>query len=540
MSRPPNMGDVFGHLLGSLRKEPRQEKRTAVPPRRSDAVDLRPRWVKERKDEPRAVVQPPVIAVAEAAPPLADPEPVVAEVAVEGCTSPLLVPARDEAADNEWADPARMNIVGASAFSRSISCGPADASASGKRAIIGLDFGTAFTKAVVRFGGVDYVVDWSGLVRLNGADPYLLPTCFSESKTGKVLLGAKTVAGWRTHRGIKMALLQGDGISRSNEDDVRTAVLFIALVVRHVQQWLREHGARAKDGDIQWRLHIGLPSDSVDDRFAQGYKSLCSAAYRLACGQTDLHRKHIDLGAEPASQVSVIPELQAQLNAYHLSKQRDHDLHALVDVGAGTLDCAFFNDYQQEGEDRVALLSSKVEKLGVHYLLAALVGTAGQELEWRDAEAAEGDGYIASKTGGAVTAVTRRRSRYVNGFEGVVEGAYVVARRKYSAGDVNMKKKPLRVFLCGGGSANATVHDIVAAKLEAAFRKVGRVTGFRMLDIAPPNPEKLVYNGKSYHRISVAHGLCETERNLGKMGWHVPDETPDERNRQLKDRDEDR
>lgn len=49
----------------------------------------------------------------------------------------------------------------------------------GRLAILGLDFGTAFTKAVVRWSGRHYAVDWSYVVE--GEDHHLLASVFSEA-----------------------------------------------------------------------------------------------------------------------------------------------------------------------------------------------------------------------------------------------------------------------------------------------------------------------------------------------------------------------
>ncbi len=81
----------------------------------------------------------------------------------------------------------------------------------GRLAILGLDFGTAFTKAVVRWSGRHYAVDWSDAVE--GGDHHLLASVFSEAPDGRCVLCAHPAAGWSVREGIKLQLLSSEGAS---------------------------------------------------------------------------------------------------------------------------------------------------------------------------------------------------------------------------------------------------------------------------------------------------------------------------------------
>ena len=112
--------------------------------------------------------------------PLAEHKPVTPTYIV---AKPVVTPAPTPRREERWADMARLRIGAADAFSRNLALDVADVHNQGELAIIGLDFGTAFTKAVVRFGGRDYAVEWDQVARLEGGDKYLMPTCFSEDES---------------------------------------------------------------------------------------------------------------------------------------------------------------------------------------------------------------------------------------------------------------------------------------------------------------------------------------------------------------------
>jgi len=435
---------------------------------------------------------------------------------------------------------ARLKIGAADAFSRNVVLEDADVHNEGELAIIGLDFGTAFTKAVVRFGGRDYAVEWDQAARLEGRDRYLMPTCFSEDESGRVVLGAKTATGWKTHQGIKMALLQATSPLDSAAVDV--AILFVAQAIRHVQRWTREHATRASGAKIRWRLHLGLPSAVAEGPVQSLFLSIGSVGYTMAMASGPLRRSAISAGAaESIPQVAVLPELQAQLNAYHRSKQRQDDLHVMIDVGAGTLDCAYFLDHETEARgDVIAVLSCQVERLGAHYLLAALAGTEGERCDWSDGDSSLGNAAIAARTGDAFADVDVRRGRYRSLFEKVFENSYQGSYRCYRDGPVNRKEQPLRVFMCGGGSRIEGVRQIVEKSLQEQFIKLGRVSGFRLSELPRPDAGSFVYDSDSYDRMSVAHGLCETKINLGTIYWDTNGEPVVSKAPDVRDRDEDR
>lgn len=402
----------------------------------------------------------------------------------------------------------------------------------GQLATIGLDFGTAFTKAVVRYGPRDYAVEWDTVARIG--DRYLMPSCFSEHDDGSVVLGTKRSRGWSARTGIKMALLQGDVDERTKD----TAALFLAQAIRHIQRWTRDNVPLARGADIRWRVHLGLPSEQANGSVADGFRRIGSRAFRLASGSGVLRRDRLDRSTAHEPPVSVLPELTALMASYHRSRARQTDLHGIIDIGAATLDVAMFLDHQRADGDVVSVLARKVKPLGSHYLLSALVGLGNETADWHDQDALEADESIAAKAGCPAADVAARRYAYWGRVSGVFGETWREAYRHYRAGPVILGERPLRLFLSGGGGQGPGLTRTLE-RLERQFRRVHGLAGFNVTSIPAPSEERFVHDGADYSRLAVAHGLCEQAVNLGVVHWD-PGLAPAPQGRPIGDRDADR
>ena len=188
-----------------------------------------------------------------------------------------------------WADLSKLKITSSSAPSKPLDVAVEAQGDEGDYAIIGFDFGTAFTKAVVRFRSRDYAVDWSEIADLE--EPHLIPSCFSEHLNGTIVLGARSEQGWRVHSGIKMPLLESSCLNDLAPEHLQTAVLFISASMRYVQHWFRHHVPSAMGAEVKWRLHLGLPSRGVDDARAELFLAFAARSFALATGATALDRE---------------------------------------------------------------------------------------------------------------------------------------------------------------------------------------------------------------------------------------------------------
>lgn len=448
-------------------------------------------------------------------------------------------PLRERLADAS-ADPGRTRISAAMSKARNrTSPAPVAEDAAGKLAILGLDFGTAFTKAVVRWAGRHYAVDWSAAVE--GEDRHLLASVFSEGPGGICVLGAVEAPNWTVHDGIKVKILE------SSQDTLRLntladAVIFIALAFRYVGSWLSSSGIATTTG-IRWRLHVGLPTKSWDDNpTTDAFRAAAQAGRVLALAPGPVSRAAaikalgmIDQVDRPA--VDVLPEFACQLYSYLRSSERREDLHALVDVGAGTLDVAYFNVSKKEGEEFLPVFSSEVERLGAHYLIAALAGH-GNGCDWEDGESSLSNERVAKKIGCAEDEVERRRSLYLSAVAEVFNKATGAAMKIYPTSPAVQGRDRLRLFLCGGGSRIDSLRDRferIAREAEGVFRMKLQVS-----EIVRPRD---IVGGEEagFDRLSVAYGLSQNAANIGYVMRSATLEPvlPSERT-ERKDRDEDR
>ena len=382
----------------------------------------------------------------------------------------------------------------------------------GRLAILGLDFGTAFTKAVVRWSGHHYAVDWSDAVE--GEDHNLLASVFSEASDGRCVLGANESSGWSVREGIKLQLLSSG--ATSIEGRMSDAVIFIALAFRYVDTWLRRTN-RETDKGIRWRLHVGLPTKSWDsDSTTETFKTVAQAARVLACMSGPVTRvaalealRMTDQVDRPA--VDVFPEFACQLYSYLLSPQRREDLHALVDIGAGTLDVAYFNVFMKDGEALLPIFASEVDRLGAHYLIAAMSGTAGRP-GWTDGDSSLSDEEVALRLNCAPSDVCSRRSLYLSSVAEVFNGATLMAKRTYPTSPAFHRSETVRLFLCGGGSRIPSLKK----RFERIAEEAAKVMNihFQVSELVEPHDVVGRLNS-GFDRLSVAYGLSQNAANIG-------------------------
>ena len=401
--------------------------------------------------------------------------------------------------------------------------------------VIGLDFGTSFTKVIVAEPRVRYAVPFDAYGV--GGRPELLPSALCvPSDTDVCHLGIDPQDG-TLYDNLKMPLIERDF---SHEVQARAAA-YLALVLRHTRQWLFDaHGSVYESRNVEWFVNTGLPTDSYDDeQLTSTYLAIVRTAWRasvLPGGVTlpsvvELLKEDdanpselVQASAElelPRDRVNAFPEFCAQLAGYVRSPRRRDGLHVTVDVGGGTLDVTVFNVHAWNGEDVFPIFARQVEPLGVRYLAQArhraLSTDANSDESPFDnlppdaafmqlfgctkAQLKAADHPFRSKIAGAITETLRytRQDRYPRAPQ------WDPPSSRYG--------EPLPGFFCGGGA----LADFYADLLHG-FEQ--RNPPYRLRASEFPVPDDLEPPGltsKDYARLAVAYGLSFDPYDMGQI-----------------------
>ena len=229
--------------------------------------------------------------------------------------------------------------------------------------IIGLDFGTAYTKVVVYGEGQRYAIP----LRKDkvGVDKYLLPTCVYENAAGKFSL-EKSADHCICHSDLKMNILDHT-LDRATEQHIIT---YIARVLQQTRDWVLNEKRDVFGGKrLKWEVNIGLPTENYSDqRLKNTYHRLVGEAwYQSTDKQLRGDDGHRDKDRELDSDlIKEVPEFVAQVQTYYQSPQLKEGVHALIDVGAATTDASIF--IVRREPDKYPILAKSVKKLGVNFL----------------------------------------------------------------------------------------------------------------------------------------------------------------------------
>jgi len=389
-----------------------------------------------------------------------------------------------------------------------------------KQLIIGLDFGTAFTKVVVS-DSVDKIA-----IPLrqqeSGIDQYLLPTLLWVTNDGACSIDE--TMGFRC-ADLKMSLL----FSRVSVDAVLKASAYLALVLRKIRFYLLNNKSELYGGyHIDWYINIGVPTDSYHDlEFIDLYKSIIRRAWGASCKSGDItfdHLKNIlkashDSGGDDDCHINdeaveVIPEFVAQVTGYVRSTLRQDDLHLLVDVGAGTLDATVFNVHQVEGEDKFPIFAKSVEHLGTRFLTEArLAGSDHDEEGVFDPYAPLPSNRLAAETLG----VSMQKLKDIDApFKAKIR-KQILALLKYTKERRYPESRRwingLPIFLCGGGGKSEFYKSFFISKdgqIGPYRTQVRRLPELDDLDV-----DEL--DASDFDRLSVAYGLSFDALDIGDI-----------------------
>ena len=381
---------------------------------------------------------------------------------------------------------------------------------------IGLDFGTAFTKAAVQILDNIYPIEWSGVANLK--EKYLLPTEFSEMKNKICYLGQHpSLSPEMLHSNLKSSF-----ITHSVTDaDLAKAIIFVALVLQYIRAWVYHHQIEKLGAvSIGWYFNIGIPSDTLDkDRHSKNYKMLADTAWTLSLRpQSEITFENaIKALSKPVQHekdlrdVAVIPELVAQLSGYSKSARRQNGLHVLIDIGGGTVDIVTFNVHQADGDDVFPFFVSIVKPLGSYALLAnrlsnSSINPTAIKTEIQNLLTVEAFAKYSSCLASTVKAIDQKFFKFFQKeFESVLGITY--SRRYPSSPNWQLG---IRTFVSGGGASIPGYIDSINKSKRPANCPL------LIMDL-PPHPKlaNLNENFNNYSRISVACGLAVDAFSLG-------------------------
>ena len=373
--------------------------------------------------------------------------------------------------------------------------------AAGQRLLLmmGFDFGTAFSKVVVRppdwpSAGA-FAVDFGGLA--NKESPYLLPTALYVGRDGAFSLDQKD--GAPLPHDIKYGLMKGNVRTMQacgyEVPYVNACAAYLALAFRLARkQFMRQHGQMFEGLSPEWEfINVGIPAATKsDNQHKLDFQRAVNAAGALANSgkviTTDLVAGEIGRANCAEKLCELVPEIVAQIQGYKRSDVRRKGWHIMADAGASTLDICVFNlltDFLKGVDILTPIRNIKGGDINVCH---AAVPELGAKILQREIK-----GWSATHDAEAIEAAFWKKC------ESAVREAVFTTRKYRFIPDI------LPFLMCGGASV------IPGYKALPDNAKRGLLTGGRDFDVCPMpvpgdmNPRGLPEN--IYHRLSVAYGL---------------------------------
>jgi hypothetical protein len=417
--------------------------------------------------------------------------------------------------------------------------------------VMGIDFGTSSTKVVIRdvnrekAFAVPFLRDAKGK-----SNSSIFPShVFTQDSTYSLSQGSCI-------SDLKLRLINAKD-DKTRDGALADAAAYLALVIRHARSWLfQEFRSRYSTTDIIWKINFGLPARNYEDEsLVKTFKELALCAANLSSDQTvtDITKDSVlkylrisrlivsgeatDDGIFRLEDVDVVPEIAAQIYGFVRSDHWDrhgNKMMMMVDIGAGTVDSAFFSIVQDRDTlmNRYSFFGVEVRPYGVMNLHRERVDWLVEEVKTLQKIEPEIQNQLLSMSNTLVVqrnstdqirAIPESVEQYVVpvGFSVKVKDRFIdyifkqnkllpqinrCAKAAFRQDVARTQLQDVPIFLCGGGSRMA----YYAALCEDLARS-NTVWKFRKKILPRPSDLKESASDDDYDRLSVAYGLS----------WHL-------------------
>lgn len=248
-----------------------------------------------------------------------------------------------------------------------------------KKAIVGIDFGTSFTKV---FCSVSDYGRFALQFETNDPERYFLPSVLFYS-ANENSLSLKKTDSFEKIEYFKYGLINNDflTIGKIHENNPKTknsislicSTFFLANVIKLVKDAVCR---KCRTDDIDFFFNMGCPIDNFKDCHKGIYDKALNIGLALSkeSGFESLSVNAIDAFINDKSNFSdaslnTLPELYAEALWFIEKHSTDEGLYTILDVGGGTVDCATIAIKWEDGEKKTRIYSQTVMPLGVEVLL---------------------------------------------------------------------------------------------------------------------------------------------------------------------------
>jgi hypothetical protein len=199
-------------------------------------------------------------------------------------------------------------------------------------------------------------------------------------------------------------------------------------------------------------------------------------------------------------------------------------LHALIDIGAATLDVATFNvvlPNDLDSSPRIPIFFSAVRPLGTHYLNYDRHSSLGIELAWDDAAPVEPAADFAKRYGGRQDEVDAVDSQFMHRVTTCI-ATVIDGTRTNARGDPRSPawREGLPIFMTGGGSSCELYRRAVEAGQIDLRRRIGTSSRFRFIKMDPLGARFPQFGTEIEGRLTVAIGLTKDAENIARVVPH--------------------
>lgn len=385
-----------------------------------------------------------------------------------------------------------------------------------KVVIVGIDFGTSFTKVYFNQNGaikqpLEFIVQ--------GKSTYFIPTQLYYNQTLNQVFfedapGRETLKYFK-YSMINKDLAKSEALTSNNKSvlpklELLCSIFYIASLIKEIKKQISEI---LKTSNIQYSFNMGCPIDNYCDKNKGVYDTVLKLGYQLSLngfedGMTinKLHDFYEQNKNCSFSNLQTIPELYAEALWFIEQPSTGEGIYTILDIGGGTVDFAsILVRRTEDGEKQTTIYSQNVMALGVEVLLQFMYPqtyktqreTCINELKNK---------HVCMPWGWEPKHNQDRKLKKAHEFDVKFAGGIAeVKERNRHLMDEQYKKKILPYYSFGGGADFKWYHSVISSH-NSQFDKA---------NIPPLKSQPVILNGIPDNRLIIAEQL--TRSNFPKI-----------------------